>query len=514
MRNNLLEKCFSWLKAQIPLLKFVALSTLSYGILVVSLNYAHFPVGRFLDIFPVLAHWLLITLSSGIIIYLLALNRWVFTILYPIFTICTGIIGYYIFQYDITINTAVIESTFNTNNSEVMSQISLRLTLYVLLLATVSIWLVRKRRRIDQPQWAIGHLPFIILGFLLIGAINQIRFNTIYQRNPFCIYLGFKNYFAERTELKKERKDISEGAICHVDSLTMVVVIGEALRADHVSLNGYPRETFPYLAKEKVISFKNIYSEWTHTLKSIPHILTRADSANHAPSTDEHSFISIFKKCNFTAWWLGNQDLNKVFKPFALECDTFIINKPFKSDYNFTGKYDEELLPYLDSALSKPNPRKLIIFHQVGSHWYYPSYYPPSFEYFKPVLKSKSFNLSDKDKIINAYDNSARYTDYILWQIIERLRNQKAIMIYLSDHGELLGEEGKWIHAQDTKYEKNPACFVWFSDRYRMAYPDKVEAAESNKNKHFRSDFLFHSVLDAADITTPYRQDKLSILKK
>ncbi|MGC8823330.1 MAG: phosphoethanolamine transferase [Bacteroidales bacterium] len=513
MFNKILQNFGAWVRMQLPLLKLVMLSTLSYGILVVSLNYAHFPMGRFVDIFPVLGHWLLITMSAGVIIYLLALHRWIFTLLFPVFMVCTGIIGYYIFQYDITINTAVIESTFNTNNSEVMSQISLRLTLYVIILVVVSIWLVRKRRELTQPHLILGHLPFIIVGFLLISTINQIRFNTIYQRNPFCIYLGFKNYFAERTELKKERKAITDGAICKADSLTVVVVIGEALRADHVSLNGYPRETFPHMAKEGAISFKHIYSEWTHTLKSIPHILTRADSANHAPATDEHSFISIFKACNYTAWWLGNQDLNKVFKPFALECDTFIINKPFKSDYNFTGKYDEELLPYLDQVLKLPNPRKLVIFHQVGSHWYYPSYYPPSFEYFKPVLKSKSFDLKDKQKIINAYDNSARYTDYVLWQIIERIRRKKSIMIYLSDHGELLGENGKWIHAQDTEYEKNPACMVWFSDSYRKAYPDKVQAAEHNKNLRFRSDFLFHSVLDAGEILSPYRQDKLSIFK-
>ncbi|MCX7986945.1 MAG: lipid A phosphoethanolamine transferase [Bacteroidales bacterium] len=513
MLNRISQKLVSWFNAQLNFFKFILIATLSYGLLVVSLNYAHYPVGKFVDIFPVLAHWLLITLSAGVIIYLLALNRWVFTLLFPILMICTGIIGYYIFQYDITINTAVIESTFNTNNSEVLSQISLRLTIYVLILALVSIWLVSKRRRLKKTYLAIGHIPIILIGFIAISTINQIRFNTIYQRNPFCIYLGFKNYFAERTELKKYRKSISDGVVCQNDSLTVVVVIGEALRADHVSLNGYYRETFPNLAKEKVISFKNIYSEWTHTLKSLPHILTRADSANHAPATDEHSFISIFKACDYKAWWLGNQDLNKVFKPFALECDTFIINKPFKSDYNFTGKYDEELLPYLDQALSLSSPRKLIIFHQVGSHWYYPSYYPPSFEYFKPVLKSKSFNLSDKQKIINAYDNSVRYTDYILWQIIERLRHRKAIMIYLSDHGELLGENGKWIHAQDTEYEKNPACIVWFSDSYRIQYPDKVEAAERNKNKRFRSDFLFHSVLDAADIRSPYRHDDLSIFK-
>ncbi len=493
---------------------FTLLSTLTYGILVVSLNYAHFPIGKFTDIFSIMAHWLIITVSSGVIIYFLALHRIIFAVLFPVFMICTGIIGYYIFQYDITINTAVIESTFHTNSSEVMSQISWRLTLYVIVLALVSIWLVKRRNRIknDFKFWWI-HLLIILSGLIFIQTVNTIRFNTIYQRNPFCIYLGFKTYFREKSELKKERLDISEGAECKADSITVLVVIGEALRADHLSLNGYYRETFPYMRKEGAISFKNIYSEWTHTLKSLPHILTRSDSANHKPMTDEHSFISIFKKCNFLTWWIGNQDLNPVFKPFALEADTFIINKPFKSDYNFTGKYDEELLPYVKEALMKPISRKLIVFHMVGSHWWYPSYYPKSFEKFTPVQKSKSFNKSDKQKIINAYDNSVLYTDYVLYQLIELIRNEKSILIFLSDHGELLGENGKWIHAQDTEYEKNPACIIWFSEKYKQTYPLKVEAAEKNKDKRFRSDFLFHSVLDAGEIDSPYRKEELSIFR-
>jgi glucan phosphoethanolaminetransferase (alkaline phosphatase superfamily) len=501
------------LNRELPLLKHIAISCLLYGILVVSLNYAHFPVGSFKALFPVIGHWLLITVCSGVIIYLLALNRWVYTILLPVFFVATGIIGYYIFQYDITINTAVIESTFNTNKYEVESQISVRLTLYVILLIIASIWLVWKRWKIKNADMVWAHIIIILIGFVFIRTVNTVRFNTVYQRNPFSIYLGFKNYFAERTQLTKDRKIISNGAECHADTITVVVVIGEALRADHVSLNGYPRETFPNMKKEGAISFRNIYSEWTHTLKSLPHILTRSDSVNHAPATEEHSFISIFKACNYLAWWVGNQDLNPVFKPFAMEGDTFIINKPFKSDYSFTGKYDEEVIPYISQELSKPNPRKLVIFHQVGCHWYYPSYYPPSFEKFKPVITSKAFSIEDKDKIINAYDNAAYYTDYVLEKVIDLIRNEKAIMIYLSDHGELLGEEGKFIHAQGTIYEKNPACMVWFSEKYKKAYPEKYQAALKNKDKHYRSEFLFNSVLDAGEITSPYRQDKLDIFK-
>jgi len=501
-------------KNSFALLKHVILSTLIYGIFVISLNYFHFPIIRFIDILPVFAHWLLVTISAGVIIYLISLNKWIYTIFFPLLMVLTGIIGYYIFQYDITINTAVIESTFNTNNNEVASQTSLRLTIYVFILIILSIWLVRKRLRIAKIDRIFIHLIMIILGFFAIKTINNYRFNTIYQRNPFCIYLGFKNYFAEKTELKKERKDISVGAECNADDLTVVFVIGEAVRADHINLNGYERETFPYMTKFGVISYKNIYSQWTHTIKSLPHILTRADSANPDLAYCEKSFISVFKKCGYKTWWLGNQDLNKLFKPFAYESDTVYINRPYKSDYNFTGKYDEELLPRLQIALSSKAKKKLVVFHMVGSHWWYPSYYPDSFEYFKPVLKSKSFNKSDKQKIINAYDNSIRYSDYVLGRIIDLIKDKNSIMIYLSDHGELLGENNKWIHAQDTEFEKNPACVIWFSSKFKEKYPEKVQAAIDNKNKHFRSDFLFHSILDAGCISTPYKVNALNIFSE
>jgi glucan phosphoethanolaminetransferase (alkaline phosphatase superfamily) len=493
--------------------KLLILSTLFYGLTVVSLNYSHFPASGFVDYFAIVGHWFLVTLASGVLIYFLLLNRWIFAVLFPLFILVTGIIAYYIFQYDITINTAVIQSTFNTNNDEVLSQISLRQFIYILVLTIIAIFFVYKRIKLGKLKFVWIHILVVIAGLFIISTVNTYRYNTIYQRNPFSIYLGLKKYQNDKLEMAKIRKDISKGAFCNTDSITVVVVIGEAMRADHVSLNGYKRETFPEMKKANPVSYRNIYSEWTHTFQSLPHILTRADSINHAPSSEEQSFISIFKTCKYRTWWIGNQELSYIALTFARECDTFVINEPYKSDYSFTGKYDGELLPYIKHALQNNSSRKLIVIQQVGCHWWYPSYYPTTFEKFKPVLKSKSFNNSDKEKIINAYDNAALYTDYFLSEVVKMIKSENSIMIYLSDHGELLGEEGKWMHAQETEYEKNPACMVWFSDRYSKRFPEKVIKAIHNKDKRFRTDFLFHTALDAGEVQSPYRVDKLSILK-
>ena len=199
-----------------------------------------------------------------------------------------------------------------------------------------------------------------------------------------------KNYQQDRLELSKVRIDISKGAKCEDDSITVVVVIGEALRADHVSLNGYYRNTFDKVKAFNPVSFPNIYSEWTHTLQSVPHILTRADSSNHAPSSNETSFIICFQGCsiqNLVDWQPGLKPDSPAFLPKNVT--QFFINEPYKSDYNFTGKYDGQLLPEISKAINNAASRKLIVVQQVGCHWWYPSYYPPEYEVFKPSIKTK-----------------------------------------------------------------------------------------------------------------------------
>ncbi|HEY9124999.1 MAG TPA: sulfatase-like hydrolase/transferase [Bacteroidales bacterium] len=494
-------------------LTFWGFASFFYGLFVVSLNYTHFPFEGIKGFATIIAHWALITASSGIIIYCLFLNRWAFALLFPIFTTITGIIAYFIFQYDISINTAVIQSTFNTNLDEASGQISLQLILYQFFIITISGFIAFRRFKVKLPKPYWVHWVIIILGLLAIKCINNYRFNTIYQRNPFSLYLGLKNYQRDKLELSKTRIDISKDAECHEDSITVIVVIGEALRADHVSLNGYYRSTFDKVKAFNPVSFPNIYSEWTHTLQSVPHILTRADSSNHKPSSNETSFISVFRAVQFKTWWIGNQDLSLIALPFAKECDSIFINEPYKSDYSFTGKYDGQLLPQISKAINSTANRKLIVVQQVGCHWWYPSYYPPEYEIFKPSIKTKSFNVEDKQKIINAYDNAICYTDFFLSEILKKLSKQKAILFFLADHGELLGENGKWLHAQDTEYEKNPACFIWASEKYQKAFPEKMKALKTNQYKRFRTDFLFHSVLDAAEISLPLFQNTLSIFE-
>ena len=295
-------------------------------------------------------------------------------------------------------------------------------------------------------------------------------------------------------------------------TIIVAFVLGESLRADHLSINGYYRETMPYLQnEEQIYSFTNIYSEYTHTNRSLPHILTRADSVHEDRAFDETSFITLFKNSGFRTTWVSNQDPAYTYIYFLNECDTIIHAHPERTVYVYSEWLDEDMLPALDSLLLNISQPNLIILHTIGSHWFYSNHVSDKLRKFFPTAENRVITKNTSEEIINAYDNTVVYTDFFLKQVIDRLKDRNAIMIYLSDHGESLGEDGNWLHANDCYSIKNPACIVWYSDRYLNRNMSKIKALEANKNKFYRTDFLYHSILSAANIPTSLIVPELDI---
>ena len=141
-------------------------------------------------------------------------------------------------------------------------------------------------------------------------------------------------YLEERIIIAEDRKTFTVSPKTDVDSLTVVMVLGESLRADHMQLNGYKRETMPLLSKEKnIVSYPNIYTEPVYTNVSVPHIMTRADSANMERAYQEESFVSIFKQAGYHSVWLANQESTESYVYFMNECDSLIFVNSGKSLY-------------------------------------------------------------------------------------------------------------------------------------------------------------------------------------
>jgi glucan phosphoethanolaminetransferase (alkaline phosphatase superfamily) len=177
--------------------------------------------------------------------------------------------------------------------------------------------------------------------------------------------------------------------------------------------------------------------------------------------------------------------------------------------------HDGVMLPYLDNVLAKPK-KQFIVIHTSGSHWNYAARYPSEFEIFKPGCKDISTQTDQpgcgEPGLTNSYDNSIIYTDYILSQIIKRLGDKNAFLIYASDHAESLGENGIYGHGTHMVPEQLTITFIfWASDKFISHHPNLLETLSRKTKENLNHDYIFHSALDCIGIASSIIDSSLSL---
>ncbi|WP_288206795.1 phosphoethanolamine transferase [uncultured Parabacteroides sp.] len=288
-----------------------------------------------------------------------------------------------------------------------------------------------------------------------------------------------------------------------------VLVIGESSRYGNYALNGYNRPTTPLLNKqENLVSYSKVLTTSNLTNIAIQQILTRATPDKPDIAYKEKALPEAFIECGFNTAWLASQSSSDRFvKRITADMDyTFFSTTDFDSADNYDGK----LLPHLDSVLSLDKQRQLIVIHTLGSHFRYNARYPESFCRFIPSLHENTgydvVSPSNKEVLVNSYDNSICYTDYVLNEIIRKVDDQKAVsaVVYLSDHAENLYDDARNLavhgNTEPSIYELHIPLFIWTSTAYRTVRPEKAEAIENHKEKKVSTSNLFHSFLDIAGI--------------
>ena len=317
-----------------------------------------------------------------------------------------------------------------------------------------------------------------------------------------------------------------------------VMVVGETARAHNFSLCGYPRNTNPLLSKTQgIMAFPDATTQSNTTHKSVPMLLSAASAENFPRLFHEKGILVAFKEAGFHTVFISNQLPNHSFIDFLGEqADEHYFLK--KEDALQGNHYDEDLLQKLDEILPKADAsssahyryRKLfIVLHTYGSHFNYQERYPRSFAYFKPDSRSEAKSENRRD-LLNAYDNTIRYTDYILHGIIERLQKWEGIqtktdgvygqpisaMLYTSDHGENIFDDERclFLHAapKASDYELHVPFIIWTSEGFSKQYPDILKALGENRSKQVQSSLsAFHTMLGIGGIQTHYRQDEYSV---
>lgn len=399
------------------------------------------------------------------------------------------------------------------------------------------------QQRVRHWAMQIGAIGlFCLLASYLVVDGYRMR-NQLYPVNVcYNLYLAFERNAASENyrEASRDFKFDARSEHSATAPEVYVMVVGETARAHNFSLYGYPRNTNPLLSKTPGIkAFPNVTTQSNTTHKSVPMLLSAASAEDFERLFHEKGILAVFKEAGFHTVFISNQLPNHSFIDFLGEqADEYYFLK--KEDASQGNHYDEDLLQKLDEILPLADAsssahyhyryRKLfVVLHSYGSHFNYQERYPRSFAYFKPDSKSEAKPENRRD-LLNAYDNTIRYTDYILHGIIERLQKWEGVqtktdgvydqptsaMLYTSDHGENIFDDERclFLHAapKASDYELHVPFIIWTSAGFSKQYPDILKALGENRSKQVQSSLsAFHTMLGIGGIQTRYRLDEYSV---
>lgn len=282
-------------------------------------------------------------------------------------------------------------------------------------------------------------------------------------------------------------------------------MVGETARADRFSLNGYYKETNPELKKLNVVSFKNVSSCGTATKISLPCMFSNLGRANYDENEafQQENALDVLSEYGVQVLWRDN---NSDSKGVATRIPYQNFKSPTLNPVCDTECRDIGMLSGLDAYIKSHQGKDiLIVLHQMGNHG--PEYYrryPENFRRFQPMCMTGELGDCSKQEVDNAYDNAILYTDYFLANVINFLKQYdekySTAMLYVSDHGESLGEQGIYLHAAPyliaPKAQTHIPVIIWTGKYFDYHFDDILPWQDYPLSQ----DDLFCTLLIANDI--------------
>lgn len=462
--------------------------------------------------------------TAGTLIFLLLVaagraGRWVLAF----FLVAAAVAGYYMDQYGVVIDAEMIVNIVETNPQELAGLMSLTLLLRVLLLGLLPAWLVLRyypqAGKLRHEWRSKGILAGLIALIAVISIapftaqfasfVREHKITRLYA-NP----LGFTNSLIKFSiqALTPAPSGVLEKTAADARSLEtngrkelIILVVGETARADRFSLNGYARETNPLLKQQGVLSFRNASSCATSTGESLPCMfsaLGRAHYSREKAGRYENALDVLFEHGVQVLWRDNNSDSKGVATRMTYEN----FKSPAKNPACDNECRDIGMLSGLDKYIAAREGKDiLIVLHQMGNHG--PEYYrryPPEFKKFTPICETGELQKCSKAEIDNAYDNAILYTDYFLSSVIDFLKRyddtHATAMLYMSDHGESLGENGIYLHAAPyaiaPETQTHIPAILWTGSHFD--YP--LQELQQYQDAEISHDYLFCSLLIAYEL--------------
>jgi lipid A ethanolaminephosphotransferase len=428
-----------------------------------------------------------------------------------------------------------------TNVAEVRDLLSLKFAVYLFLLGVLPSLLVWKARIAYRP-WHRELLGKLVVSGACVAALGSVALVN-YQglaslfRNhhelrlmltPSNIVGASIGYASEQVgtatrPFQRYGEDARRDAAWqrHQRKSLTVLVVGESARAENFGLLGYARDTTPQLSKEQgLLSFTDVHSCGTETAVSVPCMFSGMPRKDYDArvAKNREGLLDILQRAGLAVQWRDNQSGCKG------TCDRVqFIDVSNLKDPSLCGGgecHDAILLQGLAELLDNLDQDTVLVLHQMGSHG--PEYfkrYPAGSEPFTPVCRSNALNQCSQQEIVNGYDNTLAYTDKVLATLIDTLRSKQdkvdTAMIYLSDHGESLGEYNLFLHGTPymiaPEQQKHVPLLAWFSDSYREDFGVDTECLGKLRDAPLSQDNLFHSMLGLLQVRTEVYQRSLDL---
>ncbi|MBP5956967.1 phosphoethanolamine--lipid A transferase [Pseudomonas anatoliensis] len=483
------------------------------------------------------AFGVMIFAAFNIVLTFLAFRRVLKPVLTLMFLISAGV-AYFMSQYGVLIDAGMLRNFAETNVTEVRDLLSFKLLAYIVFLGVLPSWLLWKVP-VDYRRWHRELFSKVIVSFASVAVIGGVAlanyqglsslFRNHHELRLMLVpsnYIGAAAGYLREQVASAQQPFVKIGEDAQRDvalqnhprkSLT-VLVVGESARAENFGILGYDRDTTPTLDKEAgLIAFTDVHSCGTETAVSVPCMFSNMGRKNYDASKakNEEGLLDVLKRAGIDVIWRDNQSgckdtCNRVTVQDVsnLKDPTLCANSECR---------DEILLQGLQGFIDHLDKDTVLVLHQMGSHG--PEYfkrYPKEYEHFTPVCESNALNNCSRESIVNGYDNTLVYTDHVLSSLIDVLRsNQDKVdtaMLYLSDHGESLGEYNLFLHGTPymlaPEQQKHVAMLAWFSDSYQKSYSVDTHCLQMSRDKPLSQDNLFHSMLGLLEVhSSVYQQD-------
>ena len=435
---------------------------------------------------------------------------------------------YFMLQYGVLIDKGMLINAIETDSREVYALLNPEMLPYfICYLLLPAVLVIRAKHHTASlssqiKQYTISMVSIVLLTLLLVitqyqnlaGVFRQHR-SLKHQATPFNVLNAVSGVV--RSEILHPAIPVFKPYAQDAKLITstakpqlVVMVLGETVRADHLGINGYHRNTTPRLSKRKLINVGAIDACGTATAVSVPCLFSYLTHDNYDEIIAKHSdnLLDVLQRAGVKVLWRDNNsgckhmcDRVEQYQSFALDC----IAGECQDSALLNGLRQKILLS------AKPRVPMFVVLHQQGNHG--PEYYKRSLAQQKQFLPECENNLlvqCQTEHIINAYDNALLATDELIDNVITMLQSLSdeydTSLLYVSDHGESLGENGVYLHGlpywMAPEEQTRVPMLMWLSDETLRRNMVNTDCVQHNAVRAGSHDMLFSSILSWFDVSS------------